>query len=119
MHNLLASRLASQFKVRKRSKARYTELVGTSARGYSGNAIPIMVSPDNGNATCNGISPVANYHVTLLNLKCIAGKATQLTSPSRDETQGSDTEGEFYIINYFTASVCYFRFKYFLLIQNN
>ena len=36
-----------------------SNLVGTSARGYSGNAIPIMVSPDIGNATCNGTSPVA------------------------------------------------------------
>ena len=36
-----------------------SNFVGTSARGYSGNAIPIMVSPDNGNLTCNGISPVA------------------------------------------------------------
>ncbi len=42
-----------------------SNLVGTSARGYSGNAIPIMVSPDNGNATCNGISPVANDKAVL------------------------------------------------------
>ena len=40
-----------------------SNLVGTSALGYSGNAIPIMVSPDEGNATCNGTSPVANYDV--------------------------------------------------------
>ena len=35
-------------------------VVRNSARGYSGNAMPIMVSPDIGNATCNGTPPVAN-----------------------------------------------------------
>ena len=37
-----------------------SNIVGNSARGYSGNVIPIMVSPDNGNATCNGTPPVVN-----------------------------------------------------------
>ena len=37
-----------------------SSFVGNSARGYSGKEIPIMVSPDIGNATCNGTSPVAN-----------------------------------------------------------
>ena len=35
-----------------------SNLVGAIARGYLGNAIPIMVSPDIGNATRNVKSPV-------------------------------------------------------------
>ena len=41
-----------------------SDLVATSARGYSGNATPIMVSPDIGNANCNGTSPVVSVHVS-------------------------------------------------------
>ena len=37
-----------------------SNFVGNSARGYSGNAIPIMESPDIGNANCYGTPPVAN-----------------------------------------------------------
>ena len=44
-------------------------LVGSSARRYSGNAIPIMVIPEIGNATCKGTSPVRRVCMYLLTLQ--------------------------------------------------
>ena len=64
-----------------------SNLVGTTARGYSGNAIPIMASPDNGNATRNGMSPVATDSDTYTQpplVYCEKGNATDESRPGRN-----------------------------------
>ena len=84
---------------KRRSK---DNLVGSSARGYSGNGIPIMVSPDNGNATCNCISPVAktrqNKHYTNTQpskVNCGKGNASDESKPGRNTRIGFRISGEF------------------------
>ena len=63
-----------------------SNLVGTYAQSYSVNAIPIMVSPDIGNATSNGTSPVAKsrFNTQPSEVYCVKGNPTDESGPGRN-----------------------------------